>query len=196
MWFQLTRPADPGQVAQVVALARAAGPSAGRTVVIAVDGPAGSGKTTLAEGAAEELGCPVVHMDHLYPGWDGLADAVPRLVEWVLRPLAGARPARWRRFDWDAGEYAEWHDVPAHRFLVVEGVGCSVGEAARYAAVRVWVEAAYEERMRRGTERDGGLFAANWQRWADQEQSLFTVDHTRERADLVLTTDTPASVDG
>lgn len=188
MWFQLRGAADPGQVSQAVALAEEALPSCGRRVVVAIDGPAGSGKTTLAKGVVDALRCPIVHMDHLYPGWDGLADGVPRLVEWVLGPLSRGEPARWRRFDWAADRYAEWHDVPEHRYLVVEGVGSSTGPAAAYLAVAVWVEAAYEERMRRGFERDGRVFEANWRRWADQEEALFAADGTRARADLVVDT--------
>jgi hypothetical protein len=36
--------------------------------------------------------------------------------------------------------------------------------------------------------RDGEVFAPHWQRWADQEDALFTADRTQERADLVVTT--------
>lgn len=91
---------------------RAAPARAGATRVIAVDGRAGSGKSTLAGRLARRLDAPVVHMDDLHPGWDGLAAAVPRLVEWVLGPLAGGRGARYRRYDWHRGEYAEWVRVP------------------------------------------------------------------------------------
>jgi hypothetical protein len=43
-------------------------------------------------------------------------------------------------------------------------------------------------RLRRGIERDGESYLPDWQRWAAQEEALFTVDGTRNRADLVVST--------
>jgi uridine kinase len=188
VWFQLTSPADPEQVADIVALARDAEPRCGATVVIAIDGPSGAGKTTLAVAVGDVLGCPVVHMDDLYPGWDGLHDAVPRLIEWVLAPLSRGERARYRRFDWERNEYAEWHVVPTHHYLVVEGVGSSVGRAARHTAVAVWVDADEATRMRRGIERDGETYRPQWEHWARQEAALFAADVPAARADLTFWT--------
>jgi hypothetical protein len=54
--------------------------------------------------------------------------------------------------------------------------------------VSVFVDAVVALRMRRGLERDGEDYRAQWQRWADQEGAVFTADATRQRADLVLDT--------
>jgi len=174
--------------------AAAAGGTPGRPAVIAVDGPAGSGKTSLAALLANRLGdgehdVPVVHMDDLFPGWDGLADAVPRLLEWVLGPLAGEGVARWRRYDWVAGGYAEWHEVPRSPVVVVEGVASGSRACAPHLALLVWVEASLDVRLARGLARDSDAFAPYWDRWAAQEQVHFTAERTRERADLRLATD-------
>jgi uridine kinase len=189
VWFQVTDPAEPADVEAVLVALRGATARCGRTAVVAVDGPSGAGKTTLAKGVADSLGCPVVHMDELYPGWDGLAAAVPLLVREVLEPLARGRRATYRVWDWDAGARGGPRSVDPGPHLVVEGCGSSVGPAAGYAAVRVWVEAPREERMRRGVARDGETFRPHWERWADQEDALFTADRTRERADVVVSTE-------
>ena len=194
MWFQITDPADPEDVAAVVAAAGTALPRCGDTVVVAVDGPSGSGKTTLAKGVVDVLGCPAVHMDQIFPGWDGLAVAAPLLTSQVLEPLARGEQAAYREWDWDHGRWDGTVTVPPHRFLVVEGCGCSVLPAGGYAAVRVWVEAPLEIRMRRGIQRDGEVFRPHWERWAAQERALFGADRTRERADIVVdTTPGPAA---
>lgn len=162
---------------------------AGSTRVVAVDGPAGAGKSTVAAALLSGFeDAALVRMDDLYPGWDGLAAAVPRLLEWVLHPLAAGHRARYRRYDWDAGRYAEWHDVPAGPVLVLEGVGCGSAAARAYLTFLLWVQAPYELRMRRGIARDGETFAPHWQRWAAQEKALFAAERTREHADLVLDT--------
>ncbi|MBB5791384.1 uridine kinase family protein [Jiangella mangrovi] len=168
---------------------RATLPRAGSTTVVAVDGPAGSGKTTLAARLAARLDdAPVVHMDDLYPGWDGLAHAATTVAEQVLVPLAGGRPARYRRWDWHADRYAEWVEVPSAPVLVVEGCGSGSTPGAAYLAFLLWVEAPHDVRLARGIERDGEAFRPHWERWARQETALFAAEHTRERADLRVDT--------
>ena len=179
---------SPDPVAAVQRLLAERAPHAGATHVVAVDGPSGSGKTTLAARLAAALDAPVVHMDDLYPGWDGLEDAVPRLAEWVLEPLSRKESARYRRYDWDRGEYAEWHDVPDTPVVVVEGVASAARAVAPHLSVVVWMEARPDVRMDRGMERDGETYRPHWERWARQEDAHFAADDTRSRADVVVDT--------
>ena len=192
MWDEVTRPPREEQVTAVVSLALTARARCGEVVVVALDGPSGAGKTTLARGielALEPAGpVAVVHMDHLYPGWDGLAQAAGLLTTQVLEPLARGDRAAYRLWSWVRDEWAGTREVPPCRFLVVEGCGSSVEPAGSYAAVSVFVDADLALRMRRGIERDGEAYRPQWQRWADQETALFSADATRERADLVLDT--------
>ena len=193
MWDEVTQPAREDHVAAVVALALAAAPPSG-PVVVALDGPSGAGKTTLARGVAGALGSAgpvaVLHMDHLYPGWDGLAQAPALLATQVLGPLARGEHAAYRVWSWVRDEWAGTREVPPCRYLVVDGCGSSVGPARAYAAVSVFVDADPALRRRRGLERDGETYRPHWQRWADQEAALFAADATKERADLVLDTST------
>lgn len=192
MWDEVTRPPREEHVRAVVSLALAAAPHCDEVVVIALDGPSGAGKTTLASGVELALAptgpVAVVHMDHLYPGWDGLARAPELLTTQVLEPLARGQRAAYRIWSWVREEWGGTREVPPCRFLVVEGCGSSVQPAGRYAAVSVFVDADVALRLRRGIERDGEAYRPQWQRWADQEAALFTADATRERADLVLDT--------
>lgn len=163
-------------------------PRCGPVRVVAVDGPSGSGKTSLAAELAVELGAPVIHMDDIYPGWDGLAQAVPLVSELVLEPLAAGSRAAYRRWDWAADHWAEEVPVPSVPVLVLEGVGSSVSPAGERATVRVWVEADHDLRFARGMDRDGEAYRPHWERWARQEDALFAADGTRARADIVLDT--------
>ncbi|WP_298747276.1 NUDIX domain-containing protein [uncultured Serinicoccus sp.] len=159
--------------------------------VVAVDGPSGSGKTVLARALARDLGAPLLHMDDLYPGWDGLAASPALLADQVLDPLARGERAAYRRWDWHAGDWASDPvevPEPPGGVLVVEGCGSSVGPAGERAAVRVWVDAEPALRMRRGVARDGEAFRPHWERWAAQEAQVFAADGTRGRADLVVDT--------
>jgi RecA/RadA recombinase len=165
-------------------------PRAGATRVVAIDGPSGSGKTTLAAALAAELGgAAVVHMDAIYPGWDGLEEGSARLVSDVLAPLAAGRPAAIRRWDWDRHEDGPWAPVPAAGDLIVEGAGAAPRAAAAYLSLVIWVEAGPDERRRRAIERDGDVYAPHWERWAAQERVAFVREDTRARADISVVTD-------
>lgn len=174
--------------ARIAARALDAPPQCGQVAVVAIDGPSGSGKTTLAVDVARLLGCPVVHMDDLYPGWDGLTEGIDLLVAEVLSPLAGGEVARYRAWDWASGRRDEQRTLLPVPVLVVEGCGSSVGKATEFAAVRVWVEAPKEVRRARGLARDGEAYRPFWDRWARQEEAVFAADATRARADLIVST--------
>ncbi len=186
--FHITDPVDRSAVLAVAELAARSEPRCGSTTVVAVDGHSGAGKTTFAAELGQVLGCDVVHLDSLYPGWDGLVGGVERLTAEVLGPLARGEVAAYRRWDWERDGLGEIVHVPAERFLLVEGAGASAGEAGRYAAVRVWVEADEPTRRHRGIARDGAAYAPHWQRWAAQEAALFNRDGTRARADVYVDT--------
>jgi uridine kinase len=173
--------------AQVLEVVLERPPLLGSTRLVCVDGPAGSGKSTLARGLAGLAGCPVVRMDDLYPGWTGLFSVEPHVLG-LLAPLAHGSPGRYRRYDWDAGRYAEEHEVAPPEVLVLDGVGAGNRAWAGWCSLLVWVEAAREVRFARGIERDGETVRAEWVAWTAEEDRLFAAEGTRERADLVITT--------
>ena len=163
------------------------------TVTIAIDGPAGSGKTTLATAVGDGLrsaGLVVetVHLDDLYEGWSGLDGVWERLAVGVLEPLATGRPARYRRYDWGAEAWADWVDVPVPDVLVVEGCGSAPRAVDEYAVLRLWVETGADERLARGIARDGEALRGHWLAWMASEATHFAAERTRERADVLVST--------
>jgi uridine kinase len=176
------------RAAEVLAHARSRPATLGTGRLVAVDGPAGSGKTTLAAEVATLAGAPVLHLDDLYPGWDGLFDVDPAVLG-VLEPLAAGRPGRYRRYDWYAGEHRESHEVEPSPLLVLEGVGAGNRAWEQWVTTLVWVEAAPEAREARALARDGQSLREHWDGWTRDEARLFSEQGTRARADLVVRTD-------
>lgn len=161
--------------------------------LLCVDGPSGSGKTTFAaavrRAVPESITVAVVHMDALYPGWDGLAEGVGRVSRDLLAPLANGRPGGYRRHDWVRGRDAEWVEVGPVDLLVLEGVGaCGTWEHPAPATLVVWLEAPREVRTARAVARDGVASAAQLAAWRRQEDAWFAEQRTRQRADLAFTT--------
>ncbi len=177
------------RVAAIVAAVDARRPRCGSTHLVAIDGPSGSGKTTLAAELAGALAAPTVHMDDLYPGWDGLRSATHRVLDWVVEPLRAGRPARYQRWDWAAGAYAEWVQLPPTDVIVLEGCGSGAHPAADWISALVWVEAQESVRYARGIARDPG-YAEHWDQWAAQERRLYSADLTWQRADVFIDTTT------
>jgi len=180
--------ADTGIAAAVRSIGKAQ-PRCGATTVVAVDGPSGAGKTDFAAALAARLpNAHVLHMDDLYPGWDGLRQAVADLHDHVLAPLARGERAAYRRWDWEQDRYGGWQSLPVTNLVLVEGVGSGAGPAAELESVLIWLEADPGVRFRRGIERDGERYLPHWARWAAHEDALFAADGTRSRADLIVDT--------
>jgi uridine kinase len=158
---------------------------AGRTRVLAIDGRSGSGKSTLAVALAARLGAPVVDLELIYPGWDGLEAGIELLVRDVLAPFAEGQPAAVPRYDWQHARFGEPWTLEPPPLVIVEGVGAGARAAAAYASLLVWVELADELRKERALARDGEQFRPHWQRWAAQEDALLARDDIPARADLV-----------
>ena len=169
----------------VLQLGRTREPTLGRGRLICIDGPAGSGKTTLAEEIAELSGAPVLHMDDMFEGWGGLPRIADQL-DTLLSPLAVGRSGTYRRWDWPGNAWAETVLVPPAPLLVLEGVGSGAAAYDDLVTVLAWVEVPYDLRMARGLERGGIGVAENWHQWAADEQALFDREGTRERADVVI----------
>lgn len=181
--------APPGTLAAAVLILNTSQTRCGTTKVVAIDGPSGAGKTDFAAALARRLpGALVLHMDDLYPGWDGLRKAVADLDEHVLTPLASGGQAAYRRWDWEHDRYAQWHRLPATEVLLVEGVGSGAQPGWRRESALIWLEADREERFRRGISRDGESYLPHWLRWERHENALFAGDGTRSRADLIIDT--------
>jgi uridine kinase len=163
-------------------------PAVGEVRLVTVDGHSGAGKSRLAGLLAAALGdAPVVALDLFYPGWDGLAAAVPLAVEWVALPLVAGRPARWRRFDWVTGRYAEWRETPWAPVVVLEGCGAGSAALRPYTSTAIWLDVPAERRAERLRARaDWPDYAPHRARWAAQEDALFAVERPWEHADAVV----------
>ena len=168
-----------------------AAPTLGTGRFVCVDGPAGSGKTTLGEALLEGArrlvpSVSLVHMDDLYEGWHGLGQVADRVREGIVVPLQAGEPGRYRRWDWFADGWAEERIVDPVALLVLEGVGSAALEYDAAVTTRVWVEAPRDLRLERGLERGGEAMRANWEEWQVTEIEVLTAHRTRERADVIV----------
>lgn len=160
-------------------------PSAGSTVLVAIDGCGGSGKSTLAAYLTGEIpNAVIVHTDD-FASWDNPIDWWPRLREQVLEPLARDETARYQRYDWGERRLMEWHEVVAP-VVILEGVSSTRREFLPYLAFTIFVTCPREVRLRRGLERDGDGALPLWEQWMAAENAYLEEHRPMERAHVVI----------
>lgn len=149
----------------------------GRPALVGIDGRSGTGKTTLAAGLRRglrdaDVTVAVIHMDGLYPGWEGLAPSQPVVKNDLLAPLRRGESASYRLWNWTASTFGAMATVPPRNVVIVEGVGSVTANPSDYD-VRVWLTASSTVRRQRALERDGSVFEPHWDRWSAQENVFF-----------------------
>ncbi|MEU3961541.1 hypothetical protein AB0F42_17205 [Streptomyces buecherae] len=165
---------------------RALPPSLGPVRLVAVDGHAGSGKTTFAARLAAALDdAPVLHTDDL-ASHAALFDWQARLLDEVLEPLGRGAVAHYAVYDWHARRFAEQHTLPPAPVVIIEGVGAGRREVRPYLACLLWMELAERDSWHRGQRRDGPGMSAFWAGWFPAERAHFAADPSRPHADALV----------
>lgn len=165
-------------------------------VVIAVDGMAASGKTTLSGLLAQRLDAAVIHMDDFFlpqgfrtperlwePGGNVYYE---RFSEEVVPYLRCGEPFAYRVFDAHAHRYTGTRLVEAKPFVIVEGSYSRHPKFGEIYDLRVFCETDPEEQLRRVAERDPvrkELFQAMW---IPMENRYFEAFGIKESSDIVV----------
>lgn len=157
--------------------------------LVCIDGPAGAGKTTLAEQLVQRRAhAVVIHMDDLYDGWVDALDArlTARLVEHIRDPFLAGQPITYPRYDWYVGAFVETVAVPATDLLVIEGVAAAQQALRSVAAFSIFIDVDPAVGRQRVIDRDGEASAGHIDAWQELEHAHFLADRTRESVTLVL----------
>lgn len=152
------------------------------TPIVVIDGRACSGKSTLAKELQNRLfqegdSLPrLLHMDDLYPGWDGLAAGVDYLKRMILNPLKQTGSASWQEYDWAAGKRNNWREFSGGTPLIIEGCGSLNTYTASIANLTVWLSAPEELRRERWLAREGNV--EKFELWSAQELDFIALEHS------------------
>lgn len=171
-------------------------------VLVAIDGPCASGKTTCASKLSAVLGnVPIVHMDDFYtphaqktaerlaqPG--GNAD-IERFCAEVLTPLQQDGHALYRPYSCRFDRLMDPIEVPDAQVCIIEGAYSLHPQTGRPYDVTLFLSAAPSLQKERILRRNG---EAGWisfrDRWIPLEQQYFDAFHLPDERCIVLITDT------
>ncbi|MFE7758082.1 uridine kinase [Streptomyces sp. NPDC057429] len=161
-------------------------PSCGPVRLIAVDGHAGSGKSTFAGRLAAALGeAPVLHLDDLATHGELFA-WTDRLRAQVLDPLSRGEPARYAPYDWTARRFGRERTLDPAPVMLVEGVGAGRASVRPFLAGLLWLELDRARSWERGRHRDGPGLTEFWDGWTAAELRHFADDPSYPFADAVI----------
>ena len=189
-WIQLTE--------AVLRIARKN--AGGGRLLVTLDGPCATGKTTLAEKLAQVFGAGVIHTDEYViphaqktverlsvPG--GNCDA-ERLVREVAAPFHEGRPVRYRRYDCRADRFLDEEVLPPAQVLIIEGSYCSLPAIRKYADVPLFLDAPWSVREARLRERESPVFLRGfYERWIPLENAYFEAYGLPDEACTVIRQD-------
>ena len=169
----------------------------GRVFVIAIDGRAASGKSTLAKLLITVVDADIIQMDDFFlpptlrtderfliPGGNVHYE---RFSEEVVPNIAKPEPFSYRVFDCGIMDYNGRKSVENKLFRIVEGsYGCHP-IFGRYADLTVFLRVDPEEQMKRILSRNGEKMAELFRRrWIPLEETYFDHYSISEKADLRL----------
>lgn len=172
-----------------------------KVVILAIDGRAASGKTTLAQKLSEITEAGVIHMDDFFlpmelrtkqrlaqPGGNVHYE---RFAEEILSKLNRREAFAYRRFDCGKMQLGEEQVVPEVQSLmplrIVEGAYSCHPVFGDYADIKIFSDVESTEQFARILRRNGEEKAEKFRSiWIPMEESYFTEYEILEAADIVV----------
>ena len=160
-----------------------------KTTLIAIDGVAGSGKTTLALKLAQDLTeSSVVSMDDLYDGWNNPLSQklTARVISQLLEPVSKELPVIYQIFDWKLNRFSDFKTIPQSEYLILEGVGAAQREFRPYINKIIWIECDPNLGFNRVIARDGEQVEQEMIKFLIDQNNHFSAELSKNVADYTL----------
>jgi uridine kinase len=160
--------------------------------LLAIDGPAGAGKTTFAAKLEAELSVNgtvrVIHMDDLYNGWENaLSNPLSEILDRISTAHLAGREFVIKIFNWHTMTFDREEKIAPTDYLIIEGVGAAQQIVRETGATTYWLEIEPEIGLQRVLDRDGAHIEVQMRQWQVDQEKHFARDETRENCEFKLT---------
>ncbi len=153
-------------------------------IIIAIDGPSASGKTTLAEALRISLDATVFHIDDFFvplevkktnPLYREIGNNYDflRFEKEIVVPLKENRPVTFRRFCCKTQTLLEAEKVNTKRFVIIEGVYSTHPRFSDLFDLCYFIEIDKETQKERITKRNGSSADRFFNEWIPLEAAYF-----------------------
>ncbi|MCL2567874.1 MAG: uridine kinase [Oscillospiraceae bacterium] len=154
-------------------------------VLLAIDGPCASGKTTLTRALQQTYDCNIFPMDHFFlpptlrtearltePG--GNID-YERFQAEVLTPLTAGNPVTYRPYNCQISDFDSAITVPPKQLNIIEGTYSLHPALADAYHLKLFLTTPKAEQLRRIAERDGEILLERFKtEWIPLEKQYFS----------------------
>ena len=160
--------------------------------LIAIDGPAGAGKTTLAAQFQRDFSkvksVSIIHMDSLYAGWDNVfGERLTSQLEIIVSEHNALRPFTVKIFNWASMVFDSCQTIEPTDILIIEGVGAGQRIVRDAGAITYWLDIEPSVGLERVLQRDGYEIESQMRQWQSDQEEHFASDLTRNHAHYILT---------
>ena len=168
-------------------------------VIIAIDGPSASGKTSFANSIERDFDCNVFRMDDFFltperktperlatPGgnvdWEGFKEN-------VLENIMKGKPFTYQKYNCQTGKYTTSETIQPKRLNIVEGVYSMHPELSGYYEYKIFLDVSREKQLARILARSNERMLQRFKReWIPLEDLYFETFSTRTKADFAFDT--------
>lgn len=166
-----------------------------QTYIIAIDGRAASGKTTLAESLSEALGASIIHVDDFFlppemRTQERLSEAggnvhYERFKREVVDKLQSSDDIVYKRFDCTSMSFGESIRISRTPVIIIEGSYAHHPYFGDYADLKIFKSVNAVEQMERIMLRNGCLQGQLFKdKWIPMEEKYFSAFRIIEKADI------------
>ena len=165
-------------------------------VIVAIDGPCTSGKTTLAGKLAEIYDCNLLHMDDFFlrpeqrtP--ERFAEAggnvdYERFQQEVLIPLHAGKPFSYRPFDCKTFTLSEAIPVTPKNLTIIEGSYCNHPTFGNPYDLKIFLSITPELQRQRVWQRPEFLHQGFFNEWIPMENRYFEVFRIIDQCEIIF----------